>query len=54
MYKDPFNFDAFKGGVSFKDLRFPRRHPSGVSDDTFEDTFVARILEVPGVHTSIL
>ena len=40
MYKDPFNFDAFKGGVSFKDLRFSRRHSSGVSEDTFEDTLL--------------
>jgi hypothetical protein len=31
------NFDAFKSGISFKDLRFSRRHPSGVPEGTVED-----------------
>jgi hypothetical protein len=34
------NFDAFKSGVSFKDLRFPRRHPNGVLGNAFEDIAV--------------
>jgi hypothetical protein len=33
----PVWVDAFKGGISFKDLRFSRRHSSGVFGDTFED-----------------
>jgi hypothetical protein len=31
------NFYAFQSGISFKDLRFSRRHPSGVPGGTFED-----------------
>jgi hypothetical protein len=31
------NFYAFRSGISFKDLKISRRHPSGVPEGTFED-----------------
>jgi hypothetical protein len=41
------NFDAFKSGVSYKDLRFSRRHPRGVPGGTSKDN-TAPIWEVIG------